>query len=288
MAAGSSRPATSGYDVIIVNLPDPQTAQLNRFYTLEFFDEASRRLTDSRSPGAPTRGSEDYLSPGLADFLRSIHKTLRAVFPEVAVIPGETIHFLAARRKGALPSDADELLARLRERHLATRYVREYYLPFRMMPDRVADLEAQIQPAAANAGQSRFRAGGLLFQPGVVERPFPARIRRGVPGAGARQFRRGRGGAGGAAGVSRWPWGGAAPAAQAALATAAMGFTMIGLEILLLLAFQAIYGCVYQQLAMVIGAFMAGMAAGSWLALCRGGRGTLAGRRSWGPRPRCC
>jgi predicted membrane-bound spermidine synthase len=28
------------FDVIIVNLPDPQTAQLNRFYTAEFFREA--------------------------------------------------------------------------------------------------------------------------------------------------------------------------------------------------------------------------------------------------------
>jgi spermidine synthase len=44
---------------------------------------------------------------------------------------------------------------------------------------------------------------------------------------------------------------------------------MIGLEMLLLLAFQALYGYVYQQLALVIAAFMAGMALGSWLALRR-------------------
>jgi spermidine synthase len=53
----------------------------------------------------------------------------------------------------------------------------------------------------------------------------------------------------------------------AACCTAAMGFTLIGLEMLLLLAFQAIYGYVYQQLAVIIAAFMAGMALGSWLAL---------------------
>ena len=32
------------YDVIIVNLADPQSAQLNRFYTEEFFREAASRL----------------------------------------------------------------------------------------------------------------------------------------------------------------------------------------------------------------------------------------------------
>jgi spermidine synthase len=53
----------------------------------------------------------------------------------------------------------------------------------------------------------------------------------------------------------------------AACSTAATGFTMIGLEMLLLLAFQALYGYVYQQLAVLIAAFMAGMAVGSWLAM---------------------
>ena len=43
-----------------------------------------------------------------------------------------------------------------------------------------------------------------------------------------------------------------------------MGFTLIALEILLLLGFQAIYGYVYHQLAIVVAAFMAGMALGAW------------------------
>ena len=42
---------------------------------------------------------------------------------------------------------------------------------------------------------------------------------------------------------------------------------LMALEVLLLLGFQAIYGYVYYQLAIVIAAFMAGMAAGSWLIL---------------------
>jgi spermidine synthase len=48
-----------------------------------------------------------------------------------------------------------------------------------------------------------------------------------------------------------------------------MGATLIGLELLLLLAFQAIYGYVYQQLAIIIGGFMVGMALGSWWGLRR-------------------
>ena len=51
-----------------------------------------------------------------------------------------------------------------------------------------------------------------------------------------------------------------------------MGFTLIGLEMLLLLAFQAIYGYVYRQLAIIIAGFMLGITLGS-----RWGLGRAAG-----------
>jgi len=64
------------------------------------------------------------------------------------------------------------------------------------------------------------------------------------------------------------------PRFVAGASTAATGFTMMTLEMLLLLAFQAVYGYVYQQLAWLIAAFMTGMAVGAWLAfrLVRGAR----------------
>jgi len=37
----------STFDVVIVNLPEPQNAQLNRFYTVEFF---ARRRKGSHRP----------------------------------------------------------------------------------------------------------------------------------------------------------------------------------------------------------------------------------------------
>jgi hypothetical protein len=46
-----------------------------------------------------------------------------------------------------------------------------------------------------------------------------------------------------------------------------MGFTLLGLEVLLLLGFQALYGYVYQQLAILVALFMVGMAVGAWQAL---------------------
>jgi spermidine synthase len=50
---------------------------------------------------------------------------------------------------------------------------------------------------------------------------------------------------------------------------AAMGFTLLGLQVMLLLAFQCVYGYVYQQIALLVAAFMAGLAAGSRLSIRR-------------------
>jgi spermidine synthase len=284
--------APSNFDVVVVNLPEPQNAQLNRFYTVEFFREASNRLTPGGLLSFQLRSSENYISPELAQFLRSIRNSLLEVFPEVRAIPGETVHFFAARQAGVLAADADELLARLRARHLATSYVSEYFIPFRMTPDRMADLEAHLRPRGDrtpatplnrdfapvayyfdvalwsgqfNQGYRRlFRAmagvrfGSLLAAVGMLLLLVVAggRLLRGGPHRAGSQPKR---------------------AAQfaAECSTAATGFTMIGLEMLLLLAFQATYGYVYQQLALLIAAFMAGMALGSWLAMRRAARGGL-------------
>jgi spermidine synthase len=259
----------SRFDVIIVNLPDPQTAQLNRFYTVEFFEEAARKLTEGGILSFRLTASEDYISPELAEFLRSIHKTLGAVFTDVAVIPGPSVHFFAARRPGVLAHGAEAILSRLRARKLHTEYVREYYIPFRMMPDRIQDLESHLQPLSRTEinhdfapvayyfdvalWSSRFNQGYRWFFRGLARTGF--RFLAGVTALllfFAALFLKGRN---------------RSCQRAAAGCTTAMGFTMIGLEILLLLGFQAIYGYVYHQLAILIAAFMGGMALGSWLGL---------------------
>jgi spermidine synthase len=57
-----------------------------------------------------------------------------------------------------------------------------------------------------------------------------------------------------------------------------MGFTLMALEVLLLLGFQAVYGYVYRQLAVLISVVMMGMALGSWLGLRRIGADNSGGQ----------
>ena len=183
------------------------------------------------------------------------------------VFPGSRVHFFAANRRGVLVKDPDSLMERLRLRELTTQYVREYYLPFRLMPDRLEELENQLNslkdsrinrdfhPVAyylnLRVWSTQFHRSYLWLMNQVERIGFLMMLTtvllislltsflhfRKLP-----QRRRV---------ASHCVW--------------AMGFTMLAVEILLLLGFQAVYGYVYHRLALIVAAFMAGMALGCWL-----------------------
>jgi spermidine synthase len=260
------------FDVIIVNLPDPHTAQLNRFYTKEFYREAAARLRPGGIVSFQVKASENYISTEMADFLRCLERTLRQVFPEVTAIPGETVHFFAAANPGTLTTDPQELLRRLRVRRLHTQYVREYFLPYRMSPDRMQDLRLQIAQLPSTPVNGDFAPVAYYFDVALWSAPFHPTSSRWFETLASISFQR----VFAAVMVPLlalvpllWVWPGereAKPAARtrraAAFAVAAVGFTELGLEILLLLGFQALYGYVYYELTFLVALFMVGVALG--------------------------
>jgi len=260
------------FDVIIVNLPEPQTAQLNRFYTQEFFAEAADKLGPGGILAFHLQGAEEYISPDLGEFLGCIRMTLGRAFPEVVAIPGENVHFLASRRGGVLTTASETLLRRLRERGIRTIYIREYYLPFRMAPDRVADLNEQLA-RGGNVGVNRdFTPTAYYFDVALWSAQFSRGYRDAFLLAARVPFRSTLiacalliGLCTAVLGIGHTP--SALRKAGAGLATAATGLTVIGAEILLLLGFQAVYGYVFDELAVIVAGFMTGMASGSWLGL---------------------
>lgn len=264
--------STGVFDVIIVDVPDPTTAQLNRFYTAEFFRSARDRLAPGGLVAIQLHSSEEAVSPDLAEFLRCIKHTLDSVFPYAAVIPGETIHFFGAMQPDILTGDPATLIERLRSRHLNTQYVREYFIPYRMAPDRMEQIREQLQPLASTPVNrdfapiayyfnvvlwcAQFSPGNSSWFRAAAHVPFRSIVSSTmallllIATLAAFAFDRERR---------------ARSAAAFCIATA--GFTSMVLQILLLLAFQSIYGYVYHQLAILIGLCMAGIACGSWLGI---------------------
>jgi len=252
--------ARDSFDVVVVSLPEPQTAQLNRFYTEEFLREAASRLRDSGLLAVAFPSSETYISPQATAFLRCMRRTFETVFPHVAALPGETMHIFGS--KAPLVTDAGTMIERLRARGVQTQYVSEHFLPFRLAPERVRELSDLIKPntntpvnrdlapIAYYFDQTLWSARFGTFQRDMLEGaarvPFPAMAAGFV--------------------FALLVFSVLIHPSPAAFCAGVTGVTTIGIEVMLLIGFQALYGYVYHQLALVVGAFMAGLASGAWLA----------------------
>jgi spermidine synthase len=268
------RTTSRSFDAILLNVPDPQTAQLNRFYTAEFFESARQHLAPGGLLALELRSSEETMSPAQVEFLRCIRRTLDEVFPYVVAIPGDTLHFFAAAQPNVLADDPQVLIARLHARSLKTLYVSEYFIPYRMMPDRMAQVREQLMPLASTPvnrdlapvaysfdivlWSAQFRGGSTRWFQSAARIPFLTVLSATLAALLLVTI---------VLAMVRAPQRRARSAA--AYCTAATGFTLMALQVFLLLGFQAIYGYVYHQLAILIGLSMAGIALGSWLGMRR-------------------
>ncbi|MBM3241719.1 hypothetical protein FJZ31_36045 [Candidatus Poribacteria bacterium] len=268
------------YDVILVNLPDPSTALLNRFYSLEFFREAKRILAPGGILSLGITSSENYLSHEQQEFLRSLYATLRQVFEEVIVIPGANNYLLARNSElrdetRSLTYDVNLLVERMRARNLNNLYVHEYYLPIRLSPDRVEYIKDIVSNTPKNTRinsdfkpigyfydiilwSSQFRQHSvdvgffkyfakLTFWHGLgfiilfISIFFALQIRSSKFRLPTSDFR--------------------LPVVILSIGTT--GFSEILFQIVVILAFQVLYGYVYYKLTLILASFMIGLVIGS-------------------------
>ena len=249
------------YDAIILDLPEPATAQINRFYTLEFFRAARGRLADGGVFSFRVPSAENYIAPPLGRFLATMCATLRAAFPEVAVVPGDSNVFLASARPLIVRS---ELLARrLAEADLRTKYVTPAQIGNRLHPWRVETLRKALEsgPRILNTDlhpvNYYFHAvlwsqqfGGWEARLLEALAHVPARRLIDIPLLIAVLL------------FAGFLW--KAPAAGgSALPLALMGLTTMAVELLVFVRFQTLHGIVYGRIAALLAAFMAGLALGA-------------------------
>jgi spermidine synthase len=255
------------YDCVIIHTGDPYTAESNRYYTAEFFNDIKKTLKEGGLISFGLTSSESYISKPLAEFLRSIYATLRSVFNEVLVIPGETAYFLASDSTGRLTYDHKVLEERTLARNLDTQYVRDYYLFSKLSPEKIAYSEKIIMntEGAVINHDSRPIAYyyGLIFWTTLFRDSVFSNILRSVTESiiwrsigifvillaiisvtYRRSFKR---------------------AALMALMTG--GFSSMAFQLLILLTFQAMYGYLFYKMGIILTAFMAGLAIGAILVI---------------------
>ena len=265
------------YDVILMSVGDPINAQMNRFYTEEFFDLVRQRLRPGGIFTFSVPGGGDMVGPSHARLLGSLDRTLRQIFPEVRVLPGERARFFAARAEGELVLNPTLLAARIRERNLELVHLREDTLQDLMSPLRLDYMEAVLGELGENRVNRQFSPvcyyhGTLLWAAqwhpalaGWIEEAAAIRPLHLFLGIGTLGVL-----------LNLFFWLGR-PRYRAAVGVSVMlqgGWGMV-LQVVLILSFQILAGFAYLQLALIIAFFMAGLAAGT-LAVKKGDR-----HRNW-------
>ena len=110
------------YDAIIVGLPDPDTFQINRFFTSEFFSHAKNALKTGGILSISIEYAPNYISKIRKMKISTIYNTARLHFKNVMVLPGEEAYFLC--RDGPLWSD---IPARLKLKSISTSYIEGFF-----------------------------------------------------------------------------------------------------------------------------------------------------------------
>jgi spermidine synthase len=256
------REAIGRYDVILIDLPIPQNALLGRFLSRECFEDARRALAPGGILALATPGSDAYLDAGARQRHASLVATLRAVFPAVAASPGgQTILWAAESRVDARPR---VLVSRLEQRGLHLAQVGQTWLFDRLLPFHAEDYRRSLATALPIENRD-FRPVVYLF--GLIEnlqRVSPALARAALAlvrapwvswFAVALVL--------GLAGLAALVWRGRSGRSASGFAAATAGAAGMALQMVLLLAFQALRGHLYHALGGLLACFMVGMAAGA-------------------------
>jgi len=259
------RRSDARYDVILMNVGDPITAQMNRFYTTEFFACVKQRLSSGGIFSFAVSGGESMLGPAQARFLGSIDKTLLQIFPHTLALPGDHIRFFATDRSGLLLSDHSALANRIAERRLQLTYIREDILQDALSPWRMDYLKSVLQDGVGAAINSDFFPICYFHNLMMWAIQWHDMLQQLLHYLAGIQL--------------RWLWAGLAVAGGTVVAVFWMGrckfrvavagsvfvsgtIEMV-LQVVLLLCFQIIEGFLYRQLALMIAFFMTGLAIGA-------------------------
>ncbi len=263
--------AEEPFDLVVVVVGDPDTALAARYFTTGFYARMNNRLGPEGVFATAITSAENYFGTELTRYGSSVLATLGTVFPEVKITPGERAWFLAGRSKGVVSTDAEILADRLgildpgasrldpERMHLLleprrVRFVEEIYggLPEQERRELVSTREhpqtffLNLLVAARMEGRSLTGvllairdAGALIFLWPLLAVLF-VRLRYAAARPESARTRRFAGG----------------------YLLAVIGAASIGIDVVLLLAYQQRFGLLFLKVGLANALFMLGMAAG--------------------------
>jgi spermidine synthase len=252
------------YDLIFVGVSNPKNLQVNRLFTAEFALLARERLRQGGILVVSLPGSLTYLSHELRNLNGVVINTLESVFPYLRIIPGDQNIFLASTTSDITTIDAAGLYDRLQEHRLDLRLITHFHLELRMDPHWL-DWFLESMEGATGEINHDFRPKGFFYSLAYWNAMFSPYLRDffvRLEGLGLSFF---------ALSII---------ACTAILSVigrivirlrrlslpysiATTGFAGMAFDLLLIFAFQALFGFVFHWLGLLVAAFMAGVGGGA-------------------------
>ncbi len=149
------RAARNQFDLILLNLPEPTTLVLNRYWTVEFFRLVRGALADGGVVCVRSSGGANFMGGELVYLGAAGMHTLGSVFSHVALKPGDESWFLA--------SDSERLSeapAELRDRFAAVPGASALYPPDGLM--------SLYVPERIEFQMGKYRQAQQLVEPAVL------------------------------------------------------------------------------------------------------------------------
>lgn len=259
------------YDLIFVGVAEAANLQANRYFTREFFSLARGRLREDGILVVAAPGSLSFFSDELQSLNSSLYRTLSAVFDHLRVAPGDQRNlFMASGSAGVRDLDMETLERRLTERGLVADTVPPWHIERKLHPGWDQWFLDYIEGASQRVNRD-FNPVGLyyylnhwnsIFAPGFgefyrrLEGISPVRILLWVLPPYA---------------VFLLLIGGRRRAQHLVLpaAIAGSGFAAMIFSLVIIFAFQVVYGNVFFWIGLLLACFICGAAAGAlWINRC--------------------
>ena len=258
---------TEKFDVVLINLPDPSTALINRFYSREFLKEIRVHLNPQGVLALHLSSSPNYLNPELENLQASLYKTIKEIFTYLVILPEDTNFFIASSQN-ILDYNPQPLIQRLKERNIKTNFVTEPYIKYRLTNDRV---QAVLNSLRINKGTKINQDQRPIsyyynliywlgyFRSGLAKLlTIISKIQLGWIIGLSFLF---------AILMTFWRKRFFQKKNLLPVVMAAGGLSLMAAEIIIIFAFQIFYGYLYYKIALIITALFSGMAVGNWIAV---------------------
>jgi spermidine synthase len=255
------------YDVIFLGILDPSNLQTNRFFTQEFFRLARNMLKPGGILVIGLPGSLTYHSDAMRDLNSCIYHTLETVFSHIRVIPGDGSHLLlSSDAPGVSTADRVGIVRRMMRRGISAQAVmpwrienklhrgwQQWYADF--LEGGSEKINRDFQPVGLFYSLSHWNErfaptfSGIFAQleridlqviAGALGLALLLYVVFGGKGAGTRR-----------SGIT--------------LAIFTTGFAGMYFDLMIIFAFQSIYGYVFSWIGLLVATFMAGAAVGALL-----------------------